>query len=349
MKLLFLLITASSLLYPPSALSSNKASNINAAFNDGKLHIFFCGTGIPDPDNQWLRHPCCLAVIYDNELFLIDSGAGASLRLSEIGLPINKISRVFLTHLHSDHFAGLGAVINESWIFGRTRKLPVYGPYGLKQVLRGIEISYRPDVWFRSINRQGLLDPDVAQTTAHVIDIGNQANKFVWRHNQLSITAYPVYHEPSFPAFGYMLKYKNCKVFVTGDTHVFKAETDIVRNADVVISEAMSRPLQQKRLEKAKLISKRKYEFWEQIVHYHSDTIELAKTAQKAKVKRLYLTHLDPSIGESKADKQAFTAGMNKYYSGPITVADDMDEIVISSDGNSACQVEYIPATIIHD
>lgn len=343
-KLLFFLITAFTLLYPPSAaFSASKQSSTDAAFQDGKLHIYFCGTGIPDPGKQWLRHPSCLAVVYDNQLFLIDAGAGASLRLSEIGLPIGKISRVFQTHLHSDHMAGLGIVINESWIFGRTTILPVFGPYGLKEVLDGIKISYHPDVWFRSINRQGFLDPNVSQAVAHVIDIGSAKNKFVWRHNELSVTAYPVYHEPVFPAFGYMLNYKNCKVFVTGDTRVFKKEADIFKNADVVISEAMSRPLQQKRLEKAKLISEREYEFWKQIIHYHSDSLDLAKTAQEAGVKQLYLTHLDPSIGVSKADKQAFTAGMSEYYSGPITVADDMDEIVISSHG-STCQVEYIPA-----
>jgi ribonuclease Z len=334
---LFALLCQSSL-----AFSASKHSNTKSAFHDGKLHIYFCGTGIPDPGLQWLRHPSCLAVVYDKQLFLIDAGAGASLRLSEIGLPINKISRVFLTHLHSDHFAGLGSIINESWIFGRTKKLPVYGPYGLKAVLKGIKISYTPDVWFRSINRQGLLDPNVAQTVGHIIDLGNKDHQLVWQYKQLKLSAYPVYHEPSFPAFGYMLHYKNCKIFVTGDTHVFKKEAKIFKNADVVISESMSHPLQQKRLEEAKKISKRKYEFWKQIVHYHSDTWELAKTAQKAQVKHLFLTHLDPSIGVKKSDKQAFTAGMEKYYSGPITVADDMDEITLQSQGGK-CKVTYIP------
>ena len=332
------------LLYQPCAFSSNQSSDTKAAFSDGKLHIYFCGTGIPDPGNQWLRHPSCLAGVYDNQLFLIDSGAGTSLRLSEIGLPINQISQVFLTHLHSDHFAGLAAVINESWIFGRTTKLPIYGPYGLKEVLRGTKIAYSPDVWFRSINRQGLLDPNVSGGEAHIIDLGEHDSQSVWTYKQLNLTAHPVYHEPSFPAFGYTLTFKNCKVFVTGDTHVFKGEADFFKNADVVISEAMSRPLQQKRLESAKRISERKYEFWKQIIHYHSDTIELAKTAQKAKVKRLFLTHLDPSIGISQSEKQAFVAGMDKHYSGPITVTDDMDEIVLSSDGSDACEVKYIPA-----
>jgi len=91
-KLLLLLMSAFILIYQSSAFAANQPKNTKANFTDGKLHIYFCGTGIPDPDNQWLRHPSCLAVVNDNTLFLIDSGAGASLRLSEIGLPINKVN-----------------------------------------------------------------------------------------------------------------------------------------------------------------------------------------------------------------------------------------------------------------
>jgi ribonuclease Z len=343
-KLGCIIFTTLALLYHSCVFSSSTSSKIKADFNDDKLHIYFCGTGVPDPENQWLRHPSCLAVLYNNNFFLIDSGAGTSLRLSEIGLPVNQISRVFFTHLHSDHFSGLAAVINESWIFGRTTKLPVYGPYGIEEVLRGIKTSYAPDVWFRSINREGLLDPNISQAAAHVIDLGQQNSKQVWQDQQLSLTAHPVHHEPVFPAFGYMLKFKNCNVFVTGDTRVFKKESNIVKNADVVISEAMSHPLQEKRLNKAKRVSAADYKFLKQIIHYHSDSLELAKMAEKANVKHLFLTHLDPSIGITQAEKQDFVAGMDKYYSGSIAVADDMDELVISSDGNGVCQVQYIPA-----
>jgi ribonuclease Z len=271
------------------------------------------------------------------------AGEGASLRLSELGLPINQVSRVFLTHLHSDHFAGLGAVINESWIFGRTTKLPVYGPYGLAQVIDGIKASYQPDGWFRSINRQGRLDLNVSDASAHVIDLAGKNNKIVWQDKQLRLTAYPVHHEPVLPAFGYMLNYKQCSIFVTGDTRVFPKEAEIVKKVDVMISEAMSHSLQSKKLAEAKRTSQQAYQFEKQIIHYHSDTLELAKLAQKAKVKHLYLTHLDPSIDTSQSDKDAFTAGMSKYYTGPLIVADDMDEIVLSSDENNVCTVEYKP------
>jgi len=343
-KLLFCLIAALTLFHLPSvSFSESEKSKISEAFNDGNLHIYFCGTGIPDPAYQWLRHPSCLAVVYNNELFLIDAGAGTTLRLSEIGLPIKKISRVFQTHLHSDHMAGLASVINESWIFGRNKMFPVYGPYGIKEVLAGIKTAYTPDVWFRAINRRGLLDPNISQAIPQVIDVGVNTHKSVWSHDKLNISAFPVHHEPVFPAFGYMLEFKNCKIFVTGDTYVFKGEGNIFQDADVVISEAMSRPLQKKRIAKAKLVNQYEAEFWYQIVHYHSDSLDLAKTAQASGVKRLYLTHLDPSIGVSKADKEAFTAGMSELYSGPITVADDMDELVISSNGFTECKVTYIP------
>lgn len=245
------------------------------------------------------------------------------MRLSQIGLPIHQVSQVFLTHLHSDHIAGLGSIINESWIFGRQAKLQVYGPFGVKEVLKGIKKAYKPDVWFRSINRQGLLNPNLANAKAKTIKLKNKASKSIWTHNQLNLTAYPVYHEPSFPAFGYMLHFNNCKIFVTGDTHVFKEETNIVKDADIVISEAMSHPLQQQRLERAKRQGAKAYTFWKQIIHYHSDTLALAKMAQAANVGQLFLTHLDPSIGTSNKDKQQFISGMDTLYQGKITVADD--------------------------
>ena len=36
-----------------------------------------------------------------------DAGRATSLRLSELGVPVNKLDAIFITHLHSDHTVGL--------------------------------------------------------------------------------------------------------------------------------------------------------------------------------------------------------------------------------------------------
>ena len=52
------------------------------------------------------------------EVFLqFDAGRATSLRLSELGVPINKLNAVFITHLHSDHSVGLVDVFQTRWHF----------------------------------------------------------------------------------------------------------------------------------------------------------------------------------------------------------------------------------------
>ena len=46
-----------------------------------------------------------------------DAGRGTSLRLSELGVPLNKLNAVFITHLHSDHSVGLVDIFQTRWHF----------------------------------------------------------------------------------------------------------------------------------------------------------------------------------------------------------------------------------------
>jgi glyoxylase-like metal-dependent hydrolase (beta-lactamase superfamily II) len=102
-------------------------------FEDGRLHVFTLGTGSPQRGGG--RMPVANAVIAGDEFLIIDAGEGASRTMGELGLPIQRITAVFLTHWHSDHFAGLGQVLNQSWNADRNHEVPVYGPEGVERVL----------------------------------------------------------------------------------------------------------------------------------------------------------------------------------------------------------------------
>ena len=67
---------------------------------------------------------------------LFDCGRGATLRLVQAGVPIGTISRVFLTHLHSDHVVQLPDLFLTGWAFGRVVE---YRPWitGLSMVMLG--------------------------------------------------------------------------------------------------------------------------------------------------------------------------------------------------------------------
>lgn len=316
-----------------------------ALLNDGKLHIYLCGTGVPQVTMQAVRKPACLAAIADQQFMLFDAGDGAVQTLAEMSLPFQHVQTVFLTHLHSDHMSGLGELMNGSWHSGRTSPMTVYGPYGTEGMMAGWRAAYQADILYRSIGGNGVLQPALALAKPIEISANNEA-KPVYQGKNITVSVFKVDHEPVFPAFGYIIQYKNCKVVISGDTRVNASLASNSKDADVLISEAVSHPLyggveNQLKAEKA---NESTMAFANQIYQYHADSWALAKMAADAKVKQLVLTHLLPAIPTDEASLNAFKAGMSNSYQQPITVANDRDELVIESDGKSPCQINYIRA-----
>ncbi|HEY8849431.1 MAG TPA: MBL fold metallo-hydrolase, partial [Thermoanaerobaculia bacterium] len=94
------------------------------------LSIILLGTGMPRPDP--LHAGPATAVVAGDEWFLIDSGRGVTMRVAATSLKYDAMRAVFITHLHSDHTAGLPDLFVTSWMFGRkTTALQLYGPAGI--------------------------------------------------------------------------------------------------------------------------------------------------------------------------------------------------------------------------
>lgn len=61
-----------------------------------------------------------------NDLQLqFDAGRGTSLRLSQLDIGVNELDALFLTHLHSDHVAGVADILTTRWHFGAPQLLDV--------------------------------------------------------------------------------------------------------------------------------------------------------------------------------------------------------------------------------
>lgn len=317
-----------------------------SALTDGKLHLYFCGTGDPEIAMQSIRKPFCLAVIADKQFFTIDSGEGTSQNLGALGLPLGSLDKVFATHWHSDHMAGIGYLNNISWLSGRKGPLTLYGPYGVKTIASALNKLYSLDTLFRGTNRQGLLDVNKALIKPKLISVPDTGvGKPVLKTNALSLSPFRVNHEPVYPAVGYVIQYKACKVVISGDTNVMKNLAATAKNADVLINEAFSNNLGNmiKQNIETQTDPKIGLEYFKQTAHYHSNTLDIAKMAEEANVKQVILTHLVPAIPTTQSAKEAFIKGMSDSYKGPITVVDDRDELILSSEGGK-CTVQYKPA-----
>src|SRR5207302_7613165 len=81
------------------------------------IAVILLGTGYPRPDAHHAGP--ATAIVAGDKWFLVDAGRGATMRIAGAALEYEKLRGVFITHLHSDHTAGLPDVFITSWQFGR--------------------------------------------------------------------------------------------------------------------------------------------------------------------------------------------------------------------------------------
>lgn len=104
------------------------------------IEITFLGTGaaVPTPKRS---HPAII-LHYGGEYVLFDCGEGTQLQLQKAKISPLKISKIFITHWHADHFAGLLPLIETLHLEKRKEPLEIYGPDASKFIDAIIELSY---------------------------------------------------------------------------------------------------------------------------------------------------------------------------------------------------------------
>jgi ribonuclease Z len=70
-----------------------------------------------------------------NHHFLVDCGEGTQNQLKKLKLSPAKINRIFISHLHGDHFFGLIGLIASYSLLNREQELHVHGPRGIKEII----------------------------------------------------------------------------------------------------------------------------------------------------------------------------------------------------------------------
>ncbi|MBT8177626.1 MAG: ribonuclease Z [Eudoraea sp.] len=96
-----------------------------------KLHILGCYAATP----RTMSNPTSQVLEIKNHLFLIDCGEGTQVQLRKHKIKFSRISHIFISHLHGDHFFGLPGLISTFRLLGREKELHIYGPEGIKEAI----------------------------------------------------------------------------------------------------------------------------------------------------------------------------------------------------------------------
>jgi ribonuclease Z len=297
--------------------------NVLADLPADQLHVGFCGTGSPLPSRD--RAAACTVVIADGKLFVFDMGEGSGETLSLMGLPVDRIQGVWLSHLHSDHFEGLGPFTLQRWA-GTSAKtpLPVFGPEGVTEITEGLNAAYRIDSTYRIAHHgEAVVPPSGFGMTGTAILPG-----VVYDSDGVRITAFSVDHDPIKPAFGYRIDWKDKSVTISGDTAYTPALAAAAKGSDLFVSELLS-PRMVKILENSarKAGTPNRAKIFADIQDYHINPEQAADVAKAANAGMLAFTHIVPSVPGPL--EFALTGKAASRYAGPIKIMRDGDVISI--------------------
>lgn len=81
------------------------------------------------------RHPTSQVVTLDGNNYLVDCGEGTQIQMINYKIRRGKISHIFISHLHGDHYFGLVGLINSFSLLGHQQELHVFGPSPLQQII----------------------------------------------------------------------------------------------------------------------------------------------------------------------------------------------------------------------
>jgi ribonuclease Z len=304
-------------------VASNLATDLLHELPDG-LHVALCGAGSPLPDPG--RSGPCTAVMAGERLYLVDVGSGSSRVLSRMRIPQGRIEGILLTHFHSDHIDGLGALLLQRWANGSaTAPTPVFGPEGVEQVVEGFDLAYRADHRYRVAHHGEEVMPAsgagaVARPFASPAD---GEGTVLIDEGGLEVTAFRVEHAPVEPAVGYRFDYKGRSVVVSGDTTKSANVQRFAEGVDLLVHEALAPHLVEVITSGAEAAGRDNLvRITRDILEYHTSPIEAAELARDAGVGHLLFNHIVPPLLLAPME-ELFVEGVDDVYTGPFTIGRD--------------------------
>ncbi len=290
---------------------------------DPDMHVVLIGTGGPATNED--RLSSCTAILAGGEFIIVDLGPGTWRNANLNNLPPSGLSGIFLTHFHSDHIGDLGEANFMSWVQGRKSNMDVYGPEGVDRVVKGFTMAYELDTKYRIAHHgEDVVPPGKSSMISHTIKFTDPDETVLFfDRNGLKAYAFLVDHFPVVPAVGYRFEYKGNVVVITGDTKRTKTLAKHAKDADILISEGLSKRL-------ISLLSEALAEgnqptlskIMNDVLDYHIDPVEAGKVAQEAGAKSLVFNHIMPPI-VNRIVKAIFLKGVKDVYDGEVILGED--------------------------
>jgi ribonuclease Z len=290
------------------------------------IEIVLLGTGSPIPDP--LRAGPATLIRAGGQTFLADCGRGVLQRAAAIGVGSNALTALLITHLHSDHIADLGDVLVTRWVTTFTpdpAPLPIIGPPGTAAVVEATLAAFGADIGYRIAHHADLTAPPA-------VDVRECTEGIVW-DGDVRIRTAATDHRPVAPTIGFRLEHDSASVVLAGDTVPCAGLDALATGADALVHTVIRKDL----IESVPMQRVR------DICDYHSTVEEAARTAERAGVGTLVLTHCVPAVAPGQEDD--WRARARSEFGGRIELGPDLHRVEVHGGDKAPLQSENAKTT----
>jgi ribonuclease Z len=162
-----------------------------------EIRIIACGTGMPD-QRMGQASACFLAELGNGDKFIFDLGTGSMRNIAALMIPYQYLTKIFLTHLHTDHWGDLSSLWAGGWTAGRPVPLEIWGPNGATEdmgTVWAVEHFLKANNWDK-VTRNYKISPVPGQITVHEFDYKG-VNEIIYQENGVTIRSLPAIHAGS--------------------------------------------------------------------------------------------------------------------------------------------------------
>ncbi len=206
-----------------------------------EMRVVACGTGMPNSRPKQAA-ACFLVELGNGDKFIFDIGSGSAERLSAMKIPYDYLNKVFIGHLHSDHFGALADLWIGGVIGNRIVPLRVWGPSGHKPefgTAYAMEHMEKVFTW-DSGSRLGNVDIRGQVLEVHEFDYKG-VNQVIYEENGVTIRSIPAIHALDGPV-SFILEWNGLKFAYSSDTFPNKWWMKYAAGADIAIHECFITP-----------------------------------------------------------------------------------------------------------
>jgi ribonuclease BN (tRNA processing enzyme) len=269
------------------------------------LGVVVLGSGGPRPFGR--GGSSYIVTLDGTPRILVDAGPGAFVRIGELGLDLDAVDTILLTHLHIDHSGDLAAFFNAR---GLTSDGPItyniFGPDGAGQfpkTSRFVDLLVGDGGAFAYQKTFGADEKFAVHDLA--INLDSPQTKIV--DEQGLVIEEIATHHGDCPSVAYRISYKGSTIVFSGDMDASALPNliKLAKDADLLVFNCAV-------LDPPGSPS--------QLYELHTPPKKIGEAAHQSAVKSLLLSHLAPDV---LSQKEAVRRSIRGRYAGPVAFAHD--------------------------